>query len=222
VPEKVMDILFQTDKSEMKAQRMLDENQYKGYQASEKDENGDWHYGAMDIAAYEQYVHATNQSESEEEYSEEELCGRLSDNPKIRNAQVRYMREVVRKALPYLTKKNYQTFYQLFHQCLREVDIAREEKVEKSAITNRKNRLIAQIVPVFENLGFVIPTKAELKAEKKAAEERIERLDAELHASRNEDREIALIRRLTDIFYNEGIMDEKTKTEIDEELDEAA
>lgn len=92
----------------------------------------------------------------------------------------------------------------------------------KSAVTNRKNRLIDQIVPVFESLGFVIPTKAEMKAERKVAEERNKQLDAELRQARAEERAIILARRLTDLFYNEGMMDEETKAEIDEELENAA
>ncbi len=222
VPDDVMALLFRTDRKEVKAQRVQEEHMFWGAQTSEKDENGDWHFGAMDIAAYEQYTRAENEPEDEAEVSESQLCGRLSDNPIIRNAQVRYMCEIVRKALPHLTKKNYQTFYQLFHQCLREVDIARAEKVAKSAVTNRKNRLIEQIIPVFENLGFVIPTKAEMKAEKKSVTERNNRLDAELREAQSEERAIMLAHRLTDIFYSEGLMDEETKAEIDEELENAA
>lgn len=222
VPDDVMAVLFQTDRKEAKAQRDQEEHMFWGAQTSENDENGDWHFGAMDIAAYEQYTHEENQPEGEKEFPDDQLCGRLSDNPIIRNAQVRYMCEIVRKVLPYLTKKNYQTFYQLFHQCLREVDIARAEKVAKSAVTNRKNRLIDQIVPVFESLGFVIPTKAEMKAERKAAEERNKRLDSEMREAQAEERAIILARRLTDLFYNEGMLDEETKSEIDDELENAA
>ena len=222
VPRKWMEFLSGTDNREVLSQRYVEEHKDWRDKPSQKDENGDWHYGAMDIAAYELYTREKNQPEEEEEYPEEQLCGMLSSNPKIRNAQVRYMRGIVRKALPFLTKKSLQTFYQLFNQCLREVDIARADGVEKSAVANRKKRLIEQIVPVFESLGFIIPTKEELAAEKKAAEERADRLKKELSAKRKEEREMKLIRRLTEIFYSGGLLDEATKVEIDEELDEVA
>lgn len=222
VPEEIRDLLFETDKGEFKAQRDLDEHLDRRDQESRKDADGNWHLGSQDQAAYEAYVREQNQPDEEESYDEAMLRGALSDNPKIRNAQVRYMCEVVHRILPRLTKKNYKTFYQIFHQCMKEVDIADDEGVGKSAITNRKNRLIAQIVPVFENLGFPIPTKAELKAEKKAADMRTAAIEKAEQERRADKRELRLIRGLTDVFYKEGFMDEEAMESIREEIDEAA
>ena len=222
VPDEIRDLLFDTDKKEFKAQRDQDEHSDRRDQDSRKDADGNWHLGSQDQAAYEAYVQEQNQPDEEESYDEAMLRGALSDNPKIRNAQVRYMCEVIRKVLPRLTKKNYKTFYQIFYQCMKEVDIAEDEGVGKSAITNRKNRLIASVVPVFENLGFPIPTKAELKAEKKAAEQRIAAMEKQEQVRRAEEREVRLIRGLTEVFYHEGLMDKETMELIRDEIDEAA
>jgi len=222
VPEEIRNLLFDTDKGEFKAQREQDEHLDRRDQESGKDADGNWHLGSQDQAAYEAYVREQNQPDEEESYDEAVLRGALSDNPKIRNAQVRYMCEVIHRVLPRLTKKNYKTFYQIFHQCMKEVDIAEDEGVGKSAISNRKNRLIAEVIPVFENLGFPIPTKAELKAEKKAAEMRSAAIDREEQERREEEQELRLIHGLAEVFYKEGFMDKEVMENIKEEIEEAA
>ena len=222
VPEDIRAFLIQSDKGEFKAQRELDEHADKRDQSSRKDDDGNWHLGSLDQAAYDLYVREQNQPEEEETYNEAMLRGALSDNPRIRNAQVRYMCEIIHRILPRLTKKNHKTFYQIFYQCMKEVDIAEDEGVGKSAIANRKNRLIAEVIPVFENLGFLIPTKAELKAEKKAAERRAAAAEKQERERRADERELHLIHALTEKFYQEGFIDADIRDQIEEEIDEAA
>lgn len=102
------------------------------------------------------------------------------------------------------------------------VDYADEEGVGESAITNRKNRLIAEVGNVFQVLGFMVPSKAELKAEEKANQERLARLEFMEKEYRKGKREIVLIRQLAKVFYENGCLDDVKMDEINEELDSAA
>lgn len=213
IPEEILAVLIQSDQAEFKAQRDLDERADKRDQSSRVDGDGNWHLGSLDQAAYEMYVREQNEPDEEESFDEVILRGALSTNPKIRNAQIRYMCEIIRMILPRLTKKNQETYHQLFHQCMKEVDIAEEEGVGKSAIANRRNRLIEEVIQVFKNLGFPIPTKAELKAEKKAAAQRATATEKQEKEQRADERERRLIRDLAEKLYQEGIIDAETKNQ---------
>ena len=185
------------------------------------DENGDWHGGVLDQAVYAQYRRRCEEYEPDV-YDESVLYGPLSDNPKIRNAQIRAMSEIVNKAVSQLSPLLRKTYEELFFLQKKEVDIADEEGVGSSAITNRKNRLLKSMRDILVALGFVVPSKAELKAEKAAAAERNQRIDTEYSRQRKEAQEMELARQLTVLFYQENIPDRKALNEIEKELDDAA
>ena len=185
------------------------------------DENGDWHGGVLDQAVYAQYRRRCEEYEPDV-YDESVLYGPLSDNPKIRNAQIRAMSEIVNKAVSQLSPLLRKTYEELFFLQKKEVDIADEEGVGSSAITNRKNRLLKSMRDILVALGFVVPSKAELKAEKAAAAERNQRIDTEYSRQRKEAQEMELARQLTVLFYQEDILDGKALKEIEKELDDAA
>lgn len=131
-------------------------------------------------------------------YDESILYGPLSNNPKIRNAQIRAMSEIVDKATPQLSPLLRKTYEELFFLQKKEVDIADEEGVGSSAVTNRKNRLLKSMRDILIALGFIVPSKAELKAEKAAAEERNQRIDTEYYDGRYviEPTEAETVRRI--------------------------
>ena len=185
------------------------------------DENGGWHSGVLDQAVYAQYRRSCEEDEPDM-YDESILYGPLSNNPKIRNAQIRAMSEIVDKATPQLSPLLRKTYEELFFLQKKEVDIADEEGVGSSAVTNRKNRLLKSMRDILIALGFIVPSTAELKAEKAAAEERNQRIDTEYSRQRKEAQEMELARQLTVLFYQENIPDRKALNEIEKELDDAA
>ena len=132
------------------------------------------------------------------------------------------MSEIVDKATPQLSPLLRKTYEELFFLQKKEVDIADEEGVGSSAVTNRKNRLLKSMRDILIALGFIVPSKAELKAEKAAAEERNQRIDTEYSRQRKEAQEMELARQLTVLFYQENIPDRKALNEIEKELDDAA
>ena len=185
------------------------------------DENGGWHSGVLDQAVYAQYRRSCEEDEPDM-YDESILYGPLSNNPKSRNAQIRARSEIVDKATPQLSPLLRKTYEELFFLQKKEVDIADEEGVGSSAVTNRKNRLLKSMRDILIALGFIVPSKAELKAEKAAAEERNQRIDTEYSRQRKEAQEMELARQLTVLFYQENIPDRKALNEIEKELDDAA
>lgn len=221
VPPEVLAVLFDSDREETLYQRYQEENTDFRPMECYTDGNGDWHNGTLEDIAYERYKRASEEDELDV-FDEAVLRGPLSDNLKIRNAQVREMVEIIQKAIAHLPPTLRQTFDALFCQCRLAVDVAVEEGVGKSAISNRKNRLIQKMSDIFTNLGYVVPTKAELKAEKKAVLEREERLEQAMAKQREDERDKQLVREMITLFYNEGFTDKATLDRIEKELDEAA
>ena len=221
VPPEILAVLSDSDRKETLDQRHQEEHTDFRPTQCYTDGNGDWHNGTLEDIAYERYKRASEEDELDV-FDEAVLRGPLSDNPKIRNAQVRKMVEIVQKAIAHLPPTLRQTFDVLFCQCRLAVDVAEEEGVGKSAISNRKNRLIQKMSDIFTALGYVVPTKAELKAEKKAVLEREERLEQAMVKQREEERDKQLVREMITLFYNEGFTDRTTLERIERELDEAA
>ena len=221
VPPEILKCMFDWDREETLYLRYQDENTDSRPVESYTDNNGGWHNGVWEEATYQEYQRSCEEDEPDV-YDVSVLRGPLSDNHKIRNAQIRDMVEITRRALSQFTPTLRQTFEALFYQCRQEVDIAEEEGVGESAISNRKNRIIIQIRSILTSLGYIVPTKAELKAEKQAAQEREDRLEQSISIQRADERDRALAHRLTALFYQEGFVDQATMEKIEKEIEEAA
>lgn len=233
VPLETMAVCCGNDGIEFKGQRDQDDHRDKRPLEGWEDENGNWHYGAeSEAATLDEYfagqedAHISQNDAEKPEYPTEVLHGPLSDDYRIRSAQVKYMCGIVERAMEARSETLQRTFLALFHQRMQGVDYAEEEGVGESAITNRKNRLIAEVGKVFKALGFLVPSKAEVKAEEKAYQERmvgwqthLAEIDGE---KRKEERETDLIRQLAKVFYENGCLDDVEMDEINEELDSAA
>ena len=232
-PEEFLAALLDNDGVEFSAQRSGEEHGVGGQQDSGLDENGDYHCGALDKIAFENWYRGKDDpysilfedEETEEDadtIDEEKLIGELSDNPIIRNKQVRYMCGIINRAVEFLPEKNREVYYELFGQCMKAVDIAAEMNVGDSAISNHRSRIISKMGQVFTELGYSVPTKKELKAEKKAAQKREEEILRIEMEERAEQKEILLLRAMTVLFYEEGMLNIEEKEQLERELDEAA
>lgn len=221
VPPEILKCMFDWDREETLYLRYQDENTDSRPVESYTDDNGDWHNGVWEEASYQEYKRSCEEDEPDV-FDESVLHGALSDNPRIRNAQIRDMSEIIRATLSQRTPTLCQTFEALFYQCRQEVDIAEEEGVGKSAVSNRKNRLISDITKALIANGYTVPTKAELKAEKQAAQAREDRLEQSMSIQRADERDRALAHRLTALFYQEGFVDQATMEKIEKEIEDAA
>ncbi len=221
MPDEMWHGLFEFSKKSCKSMRDDDEHADKRRIDDYEDGNGEWHGGIMDQIAYSQFIRSREENETEV-YDESVLHGPLSNNHKIRNAQIRNMCDILDKAIGQFSPTLRKTYEDLFCLCRKEVDVAAEEDVGKSAITNRKNRLVNSIRDILLALGYVAPSKAELKAERKASEEREQRIAAAIQMQREDEMELIMARTLTALFYSEGVLDNDAVAQIEKELDEAA
>lgn len=221
VPEEIIQMYREYDKETSSNMRKDDDHADKRPSSGYTDDNGDWHGGTMDEAAYADYMRSEEDPE-EETFDAETLHGSLSDHANIKNAQIHEMCQIIATAIHSFPPQLQQTFEDLFGFCEKEVDVAHRDGVEKSAITNRKNRLIAGMREILVASGFAAPTKAELKAEKNAIEKRNQHLDEAYAKELEEAKEQKLAYELTELFYREGILDQKACEQIEKEIEEAA
>lgn len=224
-PPETVHFATETDKADFSLQRKKEENEDFRAKYDYTDSFGNFHPGTLDsIAVYDSYPSDEESDDGNEEtYTDDVLIGELSDNPKIRNAQIRFMCKVIVEAeKKVLTDKNRIVFTKIFYCCMKEVDIADEMNVGKSAIANHKKRIVTGMAEVFRNMGFVVPDAKQLKAEAKAAKEREKRIDKAYKAERELERERTMIRAMTELFYSNGYMDETIRKDIEDDLDEAA
>lgn len=222
LPPDIVSAITAYDRKDLSLQRKNEENRDFRSQDSGRDEAGDYHLGGFDQAAYEAYIREQNTPDEEDAYEDEALIGALSEDYRLRNAQIRYMAEIVREALHRLPEKNRMVYIRLFGQCMKEVDIAEEMNIGKSAVSNHKKRIINKMSAMFTSMGYVLPGKRELKDEKKAYDALVERIEAQERKERAEAREVMIIRGLTEMFYDEGLLDGEIKGMIEEDLYDAA
>lgn len=222
LPEDLVSAMTAYDHIDLNLQRRNEENRDARLQDSCRDKAGDYHLGGLDQAAYEAYVREQNAPDEEETYGDDILIGALSEDYRLRNAQIRYMAEVVREALHRLPKKNRMVYIRLFGQCMKEVDIAVEMNIGKSAVSNHKKRIIDKMSAMFTSMGYVVPTKEEREAEKKAYDAYCERIEVQEREETAEAREVMMIRGLTELFYGEGLLDGEIRGMIEDDLDAAA
>lgn len=221
-PDELLNVMIDTDKADFSLQRKQEENADFRQDTSGTDDEGDYHLGALDQAAYEAYVRRENEPEEEPQYEESELIGELSSNPRIRNAQIQYMCGIIERAMDHFTEKNRMIFSSIFHNCMKETDIAEEMHVGKSAVANQKKRLMEKMAQIFRCYGFTIPTKAELKKQEKEAKRRNALLEEAQAKKKEEQRELSLMHSMTTLFYEAGAMSAAERQKLLDDLGDAA
>lgn len=163
VPLETMAICCGNDGIEFKGQRDQDDHRDKRPLEGWEDENGNWHYGAeSEAATLDEYfagqedAHISQNDAEKPEYPTEVPHGPLSDDYRIRSAQVKYMCGIVERAMEARSETLQRTFLALFHQRMQGVDYAEKEGVGESAITafNRTPELREELIRMQERLQW--------------------------------------------------------------------
>lgn len=176
LPKEILDFLLESDAYDFRMQRYQSENRdnrnnrvrYVKQRENGKDEDF-YRLSPQDLDTYrvwfQDYTDDEDAQLSPDDVPTEVLRGMLSDSPSIRNAQIQDLKEIIQMAQPAFSKEDNDTFIRLFQMVLRGVEIADGEGVQENVVSNRKKRLMKKMAEVFAEVGYIVPTKAELKDE---------------------------------------------------------
>lgn len=196
----------------------------------EADDSGNYKPNLLEVNAFKKYkleeaeANADLEAEARRigwEPGRQHLIGPLSDDPTERNYQMKDLENLVRQAIKKLPEKQRRLYYALYAEQMTETEYAVSIGVTPQAVCNMKGRLEKKFRKLCSEVGYRVPTAAELKAEKQETEKRRERYNAELKAAREESRASRAAKLATEWYYKPGSGNELPEEVAEEDSDKA-